>query len=462
MNKSRALKVSLSLWLIASCQVRPVPVASQSPIIPTSPSENPLGASSPETLVSITPVPVSTPFPSNSSLPLPVQPLPEGTVEIKSVFRNQSYFCELLPPDPKLSFPTDIAVSPDGNTIYAISTGCRSYLNSLSWNDAWASIISVKNYLPECSNQEHKGFNWLKQNVIFKLSQNQAPELLLKNSSTYMSCTLGRDLEVDKEGAVYFVNDIEARIERMVPGFEPSPLLEIREKSLAAAVPGFDVPTLYPFTSPQRLQIHQENIYFSLYAGSSYPDYRLRKLDFKTKNQLDLLKQTHQFDVTGNYNYTIFENKVYIFLAPGSGGTPFSDRQFGLVEYHTLPAELSLISGNKNAKMITVEQQPGLVMHPHELRAGPSGVMYLSDVRNHLIWTISLNADHTKATMRILAGSGQLGYKDGTGSNASFNVPTALSLDAAGNLYVSDTANHAIRKVTPTGVVTTFYKTPNS
>ncbi|WP_426671485.1 gliding motility-associated C-terminal domain-containing protein [Mucilaginibacter sp. McL0603] len=55
-----------------------------------------------------------------------------------------------------------------------------------------------------------------------------------------------------------------------------------------------------------------------------------------------------------------------------------------------------------------------------------------------------------------LAGSGSLGYVNNTGTSAQFNIPYTAVADAAGNLYVADANNNAIRKVTPTGAVTTF------
>lgn len=55
-----------------------------------------------------------------------------------------------------------------------------------------------------------------------------------------------------------------------------------------------------------------------------------------------------------------------------------------------------------------------------------------------------------------MAGNGQASSSNGSGSGATFNNPKAVTADADGNVYVCDTDNALIRKITPAGVVTTF------
>jgi sugar lactone lactonase YvrE len=60
------------------------------------------------------------------------------------------------------------------------------------------------------------------------------------------------------------------------------------------------------------------------------------------------------------------------------------------------------------------------------------------------------------AVVSTLAGNSNEGFVNGTGSNAKFNYPVGICIDGSGNIYVGDAFNHAIRKVTQAGVVTTF------
>jgi serine/threonine-protein kinase len=80
-----------------------------------------------------------------------------------------------------------------------------------------------------------------------------------------------------------------------------------------------------------------------------------------------------------------------------------------------------------------------------------SGNLYVGEEGNDKIRKIT-----PAAVVTTLAGSGTEGSADGTGAAASFKNPWGLTTDGAGNIYVGDTYNHKIRKVTATGAVTTL------
>ncbi|MBI2512496.1 MAG: immunoglobulin domain-containing protein [Opitutae bacterium] len=100
-------------------------------------------------------------------------------------------------------------------------------------------------------------------------------------------------------------------------------------------------------------------------------------------------------------------------------------------------------NGNGSAALFN---QPGGVVATND------GVLYVADTANALIRRIA-----TDGTVTTFAGNAALrGNANGTGTAATFSAPTGLALDTAGNLYVADATNHTIRKITSVGVVTTY------
>lgn len=93
---------------------------------------------------------------------------------------------------------------------------------------------------------------------------------------------------------------------------------------------------------------------------------------------------------------------------------------------------------------------------PSGIAVAANGTLYVADTLNQTIRKIT--PEGFVSTWAGLAGVS--GFADGAGADALFNQPTGLTLDGAGNLYVADTGNSAIRKIAPNGTVTTLAGLP--
>ena len=77
-----------------------------------------------------------------------------------------------------------------------------------------------------------------------------------------------------------------------------------------------------------------------------------------------------------------------------------------------------------------------------------------------IIFSVRAQSTYEPYVFSTLAGRSGYGTTDGSGSGAQFRAPSGVAADAAGNVYVADSANHTIRRMTPSGVVTTFAGVP--
>ena len=87
---------------------------------------------------------------------------------------------------------------------------------------------------------------------------------------------------------------------------------------------------------------------------------------------------------------------------------------------------------------------------PARIVQDSSGNIFVADRDNALIRKIT-----SAGVVTVFAGSGTYGSVDGIGVAASFTDPTGITIDALDNLYISDAATDAIRRITPAGSVTT-------
>jgi sugar lactone lactonase YvrE len=114
-------------------------------------------------------------------------------------------------------------------------------------------------------------------------------------------------------------------------------------------------------------------------------------------------------------------------------------------------AHVTTLAGNGSPSFRdTTKSAPSAFSDPFGIAINDDGVVFIADAgdSNRIR---KLMPDGSVTTM---AGSVE-GYADGPGTQAAFNTPSGLALDSEGNLFVADTGNNRIRKITPAGLVST-------
>jgi sugar lactone lactonase YvrE len=88
---------------------------------------------------------------------------------------------------------------------------------------------------------------------------------------------------------------------------------------------------------------------------------------------------------------------------------------------------------------------------PGGIALGPDGYLYVADTGNNLIRKVS-----STGVVSILAGNGLPGFVDGSGNAVQFNSPVGVAVDSIGNVYVADSGNRCVRKISTSGEVATL------
>jgi formylglycine-generating enzyme required for sulfatase activity len=110
---------------------------------------------------------------------------------------------------------------------------------------------------------------------------------------------------------------------------------------------------------------------------------------------------------------------------------------------------VTTFAGSGNAASVDGVGIQASFNEPNGIAIDGLGNFYVADYQGFKIRKISPNGE-----VSTLAGSGSVGFADGTGAAASFTNPNSIAVDSIGNVYVAD--KHKIRKITPNGIVTTI------
>jgi len=213
--------------------------------------------------------------------------------------------------------------------------------------------------------------------------------------------------------------------------------------------------------------------------GSADGQGALARFTFPEGVAVDLSGNVYVAD-SGNHTIRKIDSSGLVSTLAGLAGNPGSTDGMGSAARFDEPSDVAVDefgnvfvgdSFNNTIRMITpagvVSTIAGLAGQPGSADGTasaarfnfPAGVavdlkanIYVADNGNHTIRQIAPGG-----IVSTLAGlAGNKGSADGTGNAARFNSPFAVAVDNPGNVYVADSSNHTIRKVTPAGAVSTL------
>ena len=147
-------------------------------------------------------------------------------------------------------------------------------------------------------------------------------------------------------------------------------------------------------------------------------------------------------------------NGPFSGVVDGSGNLYFTDSLNNRVRKMTYAGVVSTIAGSGTIGFLDGTGTAARFYYPSGITIDSSGTnLYVSDLENHRIRKIVIST----GAVTTLAGSGAADFLDDIGTAAKFNKPAGITIDSSGNLYVADAFNHRIRKIViSTGAVTTL------
>lgn len=170
--------------------------------------------------------------------------------------------------------------------------------------------------------------------------------------------------------------------------------------------------------------------------------------------------------VTRDGNVTTVVGPEDAGFSPGvatdpAGNVYILDRGYEIVKKLTPAGEMTVLAGLRTAPFSTGGSRDGhgpdaRFNSPWAITADAAGTLYVADTGNHLVRKVTPTGD-----VSTLAGLvGAYGYADGPAREARFYFPRQIAADRSGNVYVADSGNHVVRRVSPDGTVTTLAGRP--
>jgi len=144
-----------------------------------------------------------------------------------------------------------------------------------------------------------------------------------------------------------------------------------------------------------------------------------------------------------------FNGPTYV-AADAQGNVYVADNNAHCIRKITAAGVVSTLAGTGAAGLVDGPGATAQFSRPNGMAVTSQGTVYVADTNNNCIRAIS-----PAGVVSTVAGSGSAGLQDGPAAAAQFRRPLGLALDQQGALYVADSENNRIRKISAQGVVST-------
>ena len=144
----------------------------------------------------------------------------------------------------------------------------------------------------------------------------------------------------------------------------------------------------------------------------------------------------------------------YAIAFDSQGNEYIADNVDNVIRKVDVDGTISTIAGNGTAGFSGdhVQATNSLLNDPRGVAVDAAGNIYISDTGNQRIRKVDVSG-----VITTVAGTGVAGYSgdNGAATSAKINYPRAVAVDEAGNVYIADSANHRVRRFTPGGTIVT-------
>ena len=255
------------------------------------------------------------------------------------------------------------------------------------------------------------------------------------------------DVAIDSSGNIYVADTLNAYVRKVTPSngevnfIAGDGALGYSGDGAAATSAGLIEPFALAVDSSGNVYIDERG------------DGRIRKID--TKGNISTIAGNGTLGFTGDSGTgtTAELNLPQGVAIDSSGNVYIADTQNNRVRKLS-GGTISTVAGN-GVYAYSGDNGPAIqaqLNSPQAVAADAAGNFYIADTANHVVRKVAANG-----TITTLAGNGSAGSggDNGAATSAQLNKPAGVTVDSAGNVYIADTANSRVRKVVPGGTIST-------